>query len=70
MQYQRSSSEIGDMDQKTILSHQLDQNNTKILVLKRDFKEMMISSMSEMEVESWPREVLQYIPSLVMATIR
>ena len=70
MQYQHSSSEIGDTDLKTILSHPIEQNNTKILVLKRDFKEMTISSMLEMEVESARLEALQYIPSLVMVTIK
>ena len=54
MQYQISSSEIGDMDLKTIHMYSIDHNNTKILVLKRVFKEMMISSMLEKEVEFLP----------------
>ena len=54
MQYQISSSEIGDMDLKTIHLYSIDHNNTKILGLKRVFKEMMISSMLEKEVEFLP----------------
>ena len=58
------------MDLKTIHSHPYDQNNTKILALNRVFKEMMISSMLEKEVEFLPQMALQYIPSLEMAMIR
>ena len=70
MQHQYSSSEIGDMVLKTIHSYLIEHNNTQILVLKRDSKEMMISSTLAKEVESWLQEVLLYILSLETATIR
>ena len=64
------SSVIGDMDLRTARSSLKDTNNTKILILKRDSKVMMISSILAKVVDPWPQVALQCIPSLEMAMMK
>ena len=54
------------MDPRTTHMSSIKNNKTKILILRRDFKVTMISSMLVKVVEA----VLQYIPLLETATMK